>query len=358
MSRLPSGWLSRPLNIASFVFGAVTAAANLCVAALVTGRLLRSSSGAWRMLAVLGILNIMSAILQIVLCYLTYWGFHPILYWFERASIGVLFLAFAWIQLELRFVFAVLFETRVEKVWTPAARNRARVGLVILHLVLMWGQYFSAAPYLGYVFIIVGVASAARAHADADPHTASQMFNVGVGLHATIFTFVAGIQAYLIIRALLRSSKKISTIDSIGYRRSLITLLCVSVVIQVVGISVHIFRSLFLKITDDAALSLYWVIYQFTIACISCEAVIESLSLMNMTDLVAGRPKSISAKWFAKKTSRLARTTSPLKPSHDAESSASRVQSIPQNTVAAPAIIRNEPDRTPTYSTDDEWRLL
>ncbi|KAL2917454.1 hypothetical protein HK105_203120 [Polyrhizophydium stewartii] len=205
MSRLPSGWLSRPLNIASFVFGAVTAAANLCVAALVTGRLLRSSSGAWRMLAVLGILNIMSAILQIVLCYLTYWGFHPILYWFERASIGVLFLAFAWIQLELRFVFAVLFETRVEKVWTPAARNRARVGLVILHLVLMWGQYFSAAPYLGYVFII--------------------MFNVGVGLHATIFTFVAGIQAYLIIRALLRSSKKISTIDSIGYRRSLITLL-------------------------------------------------------------------------------------------------------------------------------------
>ncbi|KAL2917456.1 hypothetical protein HK105_203122 [Polyrhizophydium stewartii] len=143
MGRLPTEWLSRPLNIASFVFAAATTSGNLCVAALIVVRLLRRWTGAWPMLVLLAVLNIISAILQVLEISLTYSNTANELAMaaLESIFLGLLLLGFAWIQLELYFTFQLIFSSRHEEVWTPAAKTSARIALVIEHFFLIGRQY-------------------------------------------------------------------------------------------------------------------------------------------------------------------------------------------------------------------------
>ncbi|KAL2917443.1 hypothetical protein HK105_203109 [Polyrhizophydium stewartii] len=253
MGRLPTEWLSRPLNIASFVFAAATTSGNLCVAALIVVRLLRRWTGAWHTLVLLAILNIISAILQLIVIYETYWepAARDVTYRVESISIGLLFLGFGWTQLELRFIFGVLFASRPEDIWTPVAKTRARIGLVLAHFTLL--------------------------------------VSVGTALHAILTTFVGGAQAYIFTTALLRTSKKLSATDTTGCRNQLIGLMCLSVLIHVAGIAAFCYGSLFFEVTSNTTLNLFWLIYQFSLACLACEAVFQALSLITMTDLVAGK---------------------------------------------------------------------
>ncbi|KAL2918065.1 hypothetical protein HK105_202479 [Polyrhizophydium stewartii] len=69
MGLLPAEFFSQPLSILSFVLSCVTAAANQFVAGLIASRLIRSRNAAWRMFALLALLNLVSILPQTLAAY-------------------------------------------------------------------------------------------------------------------------------------------------------------------------------------------------------------------------------------------------------------------------------------------------
>ncbi|KAL2918066.1 hypothetical protein HK105_202480 [Polyrhizophydium stewartii] len=258
MGLLPLELLSQPLNIACLGASSATAAANLFVAGLIASQLLRGRNAAWRMFAFLAILNIVSVVAQVLVAYRIYFelGTSPLSFALRNSFIGFLFLGFSFVQLEFRFVFGVLFASRPEDVWTPSAKTRARIAVAIAHFTLAWGQYVPQS-----VFLMANTTS-----------------------------------AYLITSALLRTSKRISPDDTTQVRHRLIWFLCFSIAVESAGIAAYICESVLGANPRPEWANLVQMLFQISVASLGCEAVFQSLSLMIMTDLVAGKVAPISAK--------------------------------------------------------------
>ncbi|KAL2917442.1 hypothetical protein HK105_203108 [Polyrhizophydium stewartii] len=185
-------------------------------------------------------------------------------YAIQGAFFGLTFGALLILQLEMRFVFSVLF------------------AKILLHDILMEPEY------VGNAIIYEGIMG--------------WWWMLGIALHAVILSFVGVVQGYLIIRAILTTSKRISAQQSARKLQEVVLSLVITIVSEVAGLSTFVYFSAFVSQREDPVT--YWILNQFAITCLAVEAIAETVALLTMMDLVAGkvllmRPVSFIAKKLA-----------------------------------------------------------
>nr|KAJ3422163.1 hypothetical protein HK105_000909 [Polyrhizophydium stewartii] len=267
----------------------------------------------------LGVLNVISAILQTVVGYCLYWepAKSLVTITIENILTGPMFLGLASMQLEIRFIFGVLFAARPEDVWTSMAKTRSRVAVALAHFVLAWGLYVSELVQLSPLVATIS--------------------SLEVSLHALLVILAGGVQAYLITTRLLRTSKKLSTTDTVESRYRLIVMLVVAFVVECTAIAAHSFRATIHKPMDQDTTIVYHLLYQFTIACLGFEAVFQSLSIMAMTNLVAGKINRPSAGvGLVKRISKIVNRRSTLQRSDCVDSDAAPTLKAANNVAETP----------------------
>ncbi|KAL2917475.1 hypothetical protein HK105_203141 [Polyrhizophydium stewartii] len=226
-------------------------------------------------------------------------------------------------SLELRIVFGVLFASRPEDIWTPAAKTRARIAIVVAHFALAWAEYFS-----GFASLV---------------STLRTIRIVGLVIHAVLLSLTSTVQAYLVISALLKTSKKISPDDSTARRRRLIFTMCFGSTAQLMAILSFGYVALFLKPNNLESQILYWLNDQFSAACIGIEAVSQTLSLLIMVDLVAGKPVAMGVT-LMKRISQVAQRRTLKQEAYNDDSDMVFSAQAPHNTIAIPASTGIQPD--------------
>ncbi|KAL2918102.1 hypothetical protein HK105_202516 [Polyrhizophydium stewartii] len=315
MGRLQTACLSQPLNIACFAFATVTAMANLNLGARNAAQALSKSTSAWRILAFLAAINIVSIMIQTATAAYIYW--EPpqteIALTVGRVCTALLFLGFGLAQLELWVVFGVLFAKRPQDVWSPVAKSRAQIAIVVGHLLLAWGEYVPESVLTEPTLASVSAPAQRKQQLAtsaitwprltisptylsmcATPHSRNiarqQIVNTSVTLHALVLTIAGSYQAYIVTLALARTSKKLSADDTTQTRRRLIAIVALSMAAGTAGLVAYAYRAMTPQASSLDALNLQMMLYQLSLACLGSEAVLQSLSLMIMMRLVAGKP--------------------------------------------------------------------
>nr|KAJ3419649.1 hypothetical protein HK105_006701 [Polyrhizophydium stewartii] len=185
--------------------------------------------------------------------------------------LAIMFVGLLLTQLEMRMAFSALFQPADQAPLSITQKAGLRAGATLLHLTLMFPAYV-ASP--------------------ADLDTILKMwFYAGSAVHTVLLSCVGCVQGYVIITALLKSSKHIS---AQVYRRKYIDLavyLVLSVTAQLGVLGAFVMMSLNSTVKTKPVQQLF---EQFGMACIGSEAVYTTIALRIMTSLLASnaqRPK-------------------------------------------------------------------
>nr|KAJ3419650.1 hypothetical protein HK105_006702 [Polyrhizophydium stewartii] len=267
MSNFPPEDVAKPLHVACLAFLVVTAITNVGFSATIATRILLKRPAAWKLHAMLVVAHLSAAAMLAIELVCNYVVHDDVAYAIQGAFFGLTFGALLILQLEMRFVFSVLFAKSAEGHWSEPSKLRARVAAVLLHDILMEPEY------VGNAIIYEGIMG--------------WWWMLGIALHAVILSFVGVVQGYLIIRAILTTSKRISAQQSARKLQEVVLSLVITIVSEVAGLSTFVYFSAFVSQREDPVT--YWILNQFAITCLAVEAIAETVALLTMMDLVAGK---------------------------------------------------------------------
>ncbi|KAL2917458.1 hypothetical protein HK105_203124 [Polyrhizophydium stewartii] len=313
MPRISPARLQDPLFVIVLAIGLVTIAANVLVVASIIARIARGDRKAIRLRTGIATLNTIAAGLSILNTTFAYavngvdnTHFESLL--FSLTGLGMLLM-----QLELWFTFTMLLSTDVRGTWTERGKTRARVAVVVAHLVLLGPEYVVVTAELP-LFIFV-------------------WWTIGMLLNQIIVCVVSFTQSYVIISALLRRSKSLDAADSAKQHTTLIAALAGSVVAELCGIGAFLVIAATGSVKFDA--DYVWLAVHIIIISLGCKVVADSFSVSRMIDLVSGKQRSsLMMPHISKLMPKLLKPWSSKGESNGRADEARSTYSAPPNTVA------------------------
>ncbi|KAL2917457.1 hypothetical protein HK105_203123 [Polyrhizophydium stewartii] len=110
-------------------------------------------------------------------------------------------------------------------------------------------------------------------------------------------------------------------------------------------IGTYLYRKLLLEVANDGTLNLHWITYQFAFASLGCEAIILSLSLLTVVDLVSGKAKG-SGLVLIKRIAHAVQNNVLRRKTRSDEFDKGELDVVPQNSAALSAATRVAPYNT------------
>ncbi|KAK5666994.1 hypothetical protein QVD99_006213 [Batrachochytrium dendrobatidis] len=275
---VPSSYLVQPGFLIVFQFVIVIILTNIALIAYVLYTLSKKNQSAKSFKIAIILLNMIAVLLQIACAFSTYSYSLEVCYLCNiyEISLALCLGGMCLLQLEVRFIFDILFSNSHTATWSDFQKIKLRAIVISLHLLLCWPEYLHRVLTIKdswYITWWIG----------------------GLGIQSVILACLSVFQAYSVINALLKTTRRRSSKYVRIAHRLLMTAIILVIVLSFASWAASIGAGILLRKPDIELNRLGTLGDQLSVSGVAFEVLFESIALLVMIDLVSRERMSNSS---------------------------------------------------------------